>query len=221
MRLTFLEGRTNTRFPDLYGTAHQLCFFLHDSMTNLLITGRESKAFYTTFKFQDEAEKRQFLEASDIFAWLDETRRHEDRISLLMALVFPAVLGDMVNCIYETLETSRKGKLTISYMLLRKPLQESLFVLENIAADPDGFADSMNTDPTRLHSQGSGRIAIHQERITAVLAKIDPLGMFEAAYLTKLRYDKAATDGFDGICNNRSTCLQLVRRLEPVVSTLI
>jgi hypothetical protein len=62
----------------------------------------------------------------------------------------------MLHCFYKALETSGKGKLAVSLMLIRKPLQESLFVLESIVADRTNFAYKL----TRLiHTHGRDSLA--------------------------------------------------------------
>jgi hypothetical protein len=115
--------------------------------------------------------------------------------------MFPAILGDMLHCFYEALETSRKAKLGISFMLLRKPLQESLYVLEAVIADRADFAKKLTEDPIKLWSQGIGGREAHARNIQKVLDAIGESDRFDAAYLAQLRYDKSAEDGFDGICN--------------------
>ncbi len=126
-----LTGRANTHLPEEHKTAHELCFKVHDVMTQLLLSGRRAKAFHIQFEFRDQADRLSFEQTDDIFLWLEQTRRDDERVALIVNTVFPAILSDMLHCLYEVLETSRKGKLTVSYMLLRKPLQESLFVLES------------------------------------------------------------------------------------------
>ena len=168
-------------------------------MLELLVSGRRADAFQAEFELRSEAEQAAFK--ADIFEWLDKYRQIEDRAAVLVATVFPAVLGDMLQCFYEALETSRKGKLTISYMLLRKPLQESLFVLETAVADRYGFASKLSFDPLKLSSQGAGGLAVHIRNIENVLDALGETDRFDASYLAQLRYDKSANDGFDGICN--------------------
>jgi hypothetical protein len=129
-------------------------------MTELLVSGRKQSAFHVTFEFKDDADREAF-ENSDIFDWLEQSRGIGERTAVLVSTVFPAVLGDMMHCFYEALETSRKGKLTVSFMLLRKPLQESLFLLESVLVDPHGFAEKMTVDPGKLGSQGAGGLEVH------------------------------------------------------------
>ena len=131
-----------------------MCFAVHNIMTQLLVSGRRAGAFQVEFELHDDADRAAF--ESDVFEWLDKRRGIEERAAVLVATVFPAVLGDTLHCFYEALETCRKGKLTVSFMLLRKPLQESLFVLEAVIADRAGFAKKLSYDPLKLWSQGAG-----------------------------------------------------------------
>src|SRR5918999_1529434 len=112
--------------PSVYDAAHNLCFVIHDILVQLLKSGEEGNFFHTSVSFHDDADCIAFDEASEIFDWLERNRRIDDRAAILVTMVFPAVLSDMLHCIYEALDSSRKTKLNITYMLIRKPLQENL-----------------------------------------------------------------------------------------------
>jgi hypothetical protein len=170
-------------------------------MTQLLVSGQRARAFYVSFDLPDEAAKREFENSSDIFEWLEKYRPPEDRANVLVTTMFPAILSDMLHCFYEALETSRKAKLGISFMLLRKPLQESLYVLEAVIADRSDFAQKLTEDPIKLWSQGIGGREAHARNIQKVLDTVGESDRFDPSYLAQLRYDKSAEDGFDGICN--------------------
>jgi hypothetical protein len=169
-------------------------------MTQLLLSGRKASAFKVAIQFRDDADREAF-EKGDVFSWLEASRRVDERTAILVSTVFPAVLGDMLHCFYEALETSRKGKLGISFTLVRKPLQESLFVLESIVFDRQNFAEKLTNDPIKLGSQKAGGVEAHTKRIQKVLDLLGESHRFDADYLARLRYDKEAQDGFDGICN--------------------
>jgi len=196
-----LTGKANTRLPESYQASHQLCFTVHDIMVQLLVSGQQASVFNIGIKFRDEADRLALEQADDIFAWLEQSCRAEERADLLVTTVFPAVLGDMLHCFYEALETSRKGKLGITFMLLRKPLQEGLFLLESVVADRRSFSDTLASEPVRLWSQTAGGVEVHMKRIQKVLDALEEGHRFDAGYLAQLRYDKDAEDGFDGICN--------------------
>ena len=200
LRYSSLKKRTNTHLPDQHNLAHELCFVLHDMMTQLIISGRKASAFTVTVTFRDDADRKAF-EKGDIFDWLEASRRVDERVAILVTTVFPAVLGDMLHCFYEALETSRKGKLGVSFTLIRKPLQESLFLLKSIVANRENFADKLTSDPLTLRSQKAGGVEVHAQRIQQVLDVLGESERFDAKYLAQLRYDKEASDGFDGVCN--------------------
>ena len=200
-RFTSLDGRKGTHLPEQYWPGHELSFKVHDVMTQLLASGLRAQAFHVPFDLPDEAARREFESASDIFEWLDKHRAPEDRAAVLVTTMFPAILSDMLHCFYEALETSRKAKLGISFILLRKPLQESLHVLEAVIADRADFAQKLTEDPIKLWSQGIGGREAHARNIQKVLDAVGESDRFDAAYLAQLRYDKSADDGFDGICN--------------------
>lgn len=192
--------RNNTRIPiDVY-IAHEMCFLMHDIMAQLLQSGAKRKAFWTSIDLRDGAD-RDLLENSDVFSWLKITGRQEEQEKVLFSAVFPAVLGDMLSSIYESLECSRKEKLVQSFMLLRKPIQESLFLFEAMALDASDFAKTLTETPEKLYSGTAGGQEAYTKRIQAVLKLIGQDEAFDAAYLASLRYDKWDEDSFAGLCD--------------------
>jgi hypothetical protein len=206
-----IKNRVNTHLPSSHWTAHQLCFTVHDVMTQLLASGENASAFNMTFEFRDEADRSAFEKANDAFEWLEQSRRVDEREALLVTTVFPAVLSDMLHCFYEALEVSRKGKLAIAFMLVRKPLQESLFLLESVIADRSDFAKKLSTDPVKLWSQTAGGVEVHAKRIQKVLDVLKEGHRFDAEYLAQLRYDKKAQDGFDVFATRPCICLRATK----------
>ncbi len=94
MEYSSITDRINTRLPSSYWAAHQLCFFVHDVMAQLLVSGRRASAFKVNIKFRDKADRLAFEKADNVFVWLEQSRRVEERARLLITSVFPAVLGE-------------------------------------------------------------------------------------------------------------------------------
>lgn len=201
VQYTSIVGKPSTHVPADFWLAHEYCFTLHDAMTELLKAGERSNLFTSSVPFKDDADRQLLEQSDDIFAWLDATRRHDEREALLVTLVFPAILSDMLHCIHEALQASRKGKLVVAYMLLRKPLQENLYVLEAIVANRAEFADRLTNSPISLDGKAAGGMEAHTQRIANVARIIAAGSRFDPAYLAQLRYDKKADDSFDGVCN--------------------
>jgi len=196
-----IESRTGTFLPTKYWLAHEFCFFLHDVMARLLVSGERASIFTVPFTLKNEDEAEALEKADDIFDWIEQYRSPQEKAAVLATHSFPAVLSDMLHFIYEALETSRKAKLIVSYTLLRKPIQESLYVLEAVSMDREEFSQKLSEDPLKLWSQGAGGRDAHVKNIATVLNALGGDGQFNADYLAQLRYDKSADDGFDGICN--------------------
>ncbi|MDY0147031.1 MAG: hypothetical protein RBR56_03170 [Halothiobacillus sp.] len=186
--------------PSEFFVAHDLCFAIHDILVEFLKSGEASGIFTTHITFTDKADAVAFKENNDIFHWLEATGRLDDRALVLKTVVLPAVLSDMLHSFYEALECSRKGKLNITYALIRKPIQESLYLLESIVLDEIGFADKLATEPLTLRPRMAGGMNGHSKRIQTVLERIQQTDAFDAEYLAQLRYEKTE-DGFDGVCN--------------------
>jgi hypothetical protein len=186
--------------PVEYDVAHDLCFVIHDLLVELLKSGSEGDFFRTSLEFDDDADRLALENSSDIFGWLSENRRVDQRAQVLVTRVFPAVLSDTLHCIYEALESSRKGKLNITYMLIRKPIQENLFLLESVVANRLDFADNLSTAPLKLRATKAGSMEVHAKRVEGVLEMVRETHRLNAAYIAQLRYEKCE-DGFDGICN--------------------
>lgn len=186
--------------PATYNLAHDLCFIVHDVLAQLLVSGEASGVFVASFPLSGPAEAEAMRAHSDIFEWLDASGRVKDRAKILKTIILPGILSDMLHCVYEALQSSRKGKLNVSYILLRKPLQESLFVLESIVIDELDFASKLATNPLLLRPKNAGGHEGHAKRIKLVLDALREAARFDADYIAQLRYMKT-NDGFDGVCN--------------------
>ena len=195
------KPRSKTFLPDYLLPAHILCFLIHDVLVELLRSGEEQGVFWHRLTIPDDNDREKLDAAADVFEWLEQSGRIEERAELLRTITFPAILSDFLHFIYEALETARKAKLNVAYALIRKPLQENLLLFEIIAADLERFGISMTNDPVALHSHRGGEVDVHANRISKVLGLLGESDRFNAEYIARLRYDKSAEDGFDGVCN--------------------
>lgn len=80
----------------------------------------------------------------------------------------------MKHCIYEALSSAYKGKMAVAYMLIRKPIQESLFVLEEMQLDKSAFVSNLENDQSRLQPKITGGVDGHEKRISKVLDSLRP-----------------------------------------------
>lgn len=185
--------------PLEYDAAHDLCLYLHDVMAAILKDGEEGGFFKHTFKFSSADQAKGLDDTDDPIKWMQENGHGADIPHVLKCVMFPAALSDMLHCIYEALESSRKAKLNVTYMLLRKPLQENLFLFEEVVLGLNDFAQKLSTEPLKLRAGNAGGAEAHTRRIEKVLHIIGGSSIFDARRIAELRYDKI--DGFDGPCN--------------------
>lgn len=125
--------------PEMFHSAYKLCFDVHDVLAQLLVSGMKQGIFVTDIKLESDRDKKAIEEADDLIDWLRLSGRIEEQADVLVTIAFPAVLSDMLHCVFEAIEASRKGKLAVSFMLLRKPIQESLYLLESIVVNKNIF----------------------------------------------------------------------------------
>lgn len=186
--------------PEKCQNAHSLCFILHDIMTQIIVSGEKVNAFTVKVNFSED-EERSISDEEHIIDWLKKNDRIEDKNKIISATVLPAILSDMMHCIYEALSSAYKGKMAVAYMLIRKPIQESLFILEEMQIDKSAFASNLENNQLRLQPKVTGGIDGHEKRISKVLDSLGFNGVLDPKYIAQLRYDKRSHDSFDGICN--------------------
>lgn len=182
-----------------YQESHRLCLFIHDVMLEFLKSGFKNDIFTSVFDLED-------LEKNDlknfdghILDWLKlKNKKTEYEITVLKALI-PALLSDMLHCIFEALKAMECGKVTIAYMLIRKPIQENLYLFEEILVYKENFIKIFEEDPLRFRPKNAGGVDGHEKKITQVLGKL--ASILDAKYISTLRYDKKSEDSFDGCCN--------------------
>lgn len=191
----------NNLLPKEFISGHELCFFMHDPLANTLVNGENQEIFNYEFSLEERTANN-LENDEDILLFLQENKLYEHRNKVLKTFILPAVLSDNLHCIYEALISSKKSKLNISYMLIRKPIQESLYLLESMIIDETEFGKSMSENPLKLRPSNAGGIEGHTKRINIVLDKLGLSNLFSASYLANLRYNKSSEDNFDGICNH-------------------
>jgi len=186
--------------PDLQAS-HKLCVQINAIISEFIRSGFQHEIFTKTISLTDSEIKE--VEGGDveILGWLLEKQKHEDRSKIIYSTVFPALLRDMVVCISESLISARKGRMSPAYMLIRKPLQESLYILESMIIEPIKFIELLTDTPEKLSHKNAGGLDKHESRISEVLRKIGKDSILSARYIAQLRYDKSQEDSFDGACN--------------------
>ncbi|UUS60769.1 MULTISPECIES: hypothetical protein [unclassified Acinetobacter] len=182
-----------------YLESHRLCFFIHDVIVEFLKSGEEKNIFTSVFDLDDEEKKDLGNFEGHILDWLKNKKRNNEYEIAIKKTLIPAVLSDMLHCIYEVLKAMETGKTTVAYLLLRKPIQENLYLFEEMLLLKSDFIKIFESDPLRLRPKNAGGVEGHQKKIYEILGDLNSI--LDANYIASLRYDKTNEDSFAGCCN--------------------
>lgn len=187
------------QLPREFDFGHDLAFALHNLLARFVVEGETAQLHrveFTLDELPDEA-----LEGEELWRWCEENGHRADLEKATYRNLVFGLLSDMCQFLYEGLKCSEKGKLSVAYSLLRKPLQDHLYYLERILADwPSFFARFQQgaefIDYTKLKDAKKatlvGTIGCAMDRA--------PMGRFvEPEVLYEIRYEKNSDIGLDPI----------------------
>jgi hypothetical protein len=183
--------------PSQYQFSHDYCFFLHDQLLETLKSGEDSDIFSHFIKIDDcpnFPEER--LSGEEVVDWLEGSDKKADLYFFYYKQIVAALLSDMLHFVYEALRCSEKGKLTVTYALLRKPLKENLFYLEWLLADPGEMLKSFDSeDSTRaLDSMDSEK---KRDIIRRAMNNTGSGEWINHDFIYDLRFDKKCLFGYE------------------------
>lgn len=205
--------------PEVFKFGHEYCFFLHDQLVETLQSAEKASIFNSTIKFNDESHSQAIegLSGDEFIDWLEKNGYKGNVIDLYYKQLCAALLSDFLHFIFESLQCSRKGKLTVAYALLRKPLKENLFYMEWLLARPDDFlARFEKAEKNRFRlpdpeaSCESDHIAIIREAAESTNAGL----WIEAEFLHELRYKKNSLVSLEPAWQKATHLVTTFRHLE-------
>ena len=191
--------------PKKYEFSHHFAFFLHDILAHMVVQGEKEKLFFVEFDFLSEKDWKKFeqlnLSGESLWNWLDNNNYNWVTEQLAKKQCLVALLSDFCQYIYESLICSQKGKLSVAYSLLRKPLKDNLFYLEWLFSDPEEFHDSFhqsNPDEFSLSSiSKENKLQIIANAISSTKHK----EWLSPEFIYDLRYNKNVDYGFESLWN--------------------
>ena len=185
--------------PIKYWKMHEFCFFMHDSMAQLLVECQSSGAHNVVADALQNvlSERQEDLDGLDVLDFLKKTdvelyRQH------IVGQVVVALTSDMLHFMYECLVCFEKRKFSVGFALLRKPLKEHLLYLSWILADETDFIarfESKNYETLNKVTK-ERRIEIYQKAIE----KLAMPDAFDAGLIWDIIYSKNHSNGFDPVC---------------------
>jgi hypothetical protein len=194
------------RLPPEHAFTHHYCFLLHDTLAAFVVDGSAQDAFSVSIPLGNlsatqRAEFAGDLEGEALVAWLESNGFEAAVQDLTERQVIAAVISDATVFLYEALRCSEKGKLAVTFALLRKPLRENLLILELLLSDRDRFL--------RLLATNTGELGIYSlPKSTNALPIIEQAvkstrlsDTFDPTFLYELRYAKHQHFSLEGVWN--------------------
>lgn len=201
--------------PEQFQFSHQYCFFLHDQLVSLLKGGEAADIFSHGWTVvEGEAHPPLNLSGEELIQWLEKNGKKDVVFSLYYKQICAALVSDMLKFVYEALSCSAKGKLTVAFALLRKPLKENLFFLEWLLARPDemlaAFDGSHEQKLINKRFSDSERKQIIQEAVENSRTG----EWFPAELIYDIRYNKSFATGFEALFQKANHLVTSFRFLE-------
>lgn len=130
--------------PKEYWDKQNFCWYIHDIILSIFHNCMENEKMTTKIEFKSEFHRKEFEKAEDIINWLYENDYKYEANDIFGKRIFHAILADMLNFIYESLNNIEKGKITVSLALLRKPFRDNLLYLEWLLGNSEEFINMVN-----------------------------------------------------------------------------
>ena len=127
------------KLPIEYWEKHDYLLFVYDVLGDMLRKADKLRLSDFEIKFDSEEIIHDFEKAEDMFEWMDRNNHHDTSLQMFKNHTFFSLLKDFCFFIYESLSCASRGKVTVAYSLLRKPVRDNLLYLEWLLADPEEF----------------------------------------------------------------------------------
>lgn len=186
--------------PNKYKELHNLCFYLHDILVQVVKEGEKKKLFDTVVKFKKNRDVEKFQDSDDILEWLINNGHEEEFKSIVIKQVLIATISDYCHYVYEALRCSEKSKLVITYTLLRKPLKDNLLLFEWIMTNRNEFLENFQEDSScyaidKIHPTKKKNFIKHS------VNHINYCEVFNADFIYNIRYSKQTDYSLERVWN--------------------
>lgn len=205
--------------PKQYNFCHQYCYFLHDLLTDIIVSGERDGIFKVSFELRDKKEQEEFSKRTgeELWIWLENNGYEDIVYHIYYRQICVALLSDLCHFVYEALNCSSKCKLTVTYALLRKPFKENLFYLEWLLADPKDFIKKFHfNDIENLAISGSKFITQKKKKeiIKKAINKTKHGHWIDPEFIYQLRYDKKVHYGMEQMWQKANHLITTFKFLE-------
>jgi hypothetical protein len=186
--------------PKEYKELHDLCFYLHDILVQVVVEGENKKLFHTIYNIKKMSDIEAIKGNNDILEWLSNNGYEDVFKSIVIKQVLIATISDYCHYVYEALKCSEKSKLAITYTLLRKPLKDSLLLFEWIMTNRNEFMENFKKDS---NCYAIDKIDSTKKKmfIKCSVNQINYSKAFDAGFIYNIRYSKKTDYSLEKLWN--------------------
>ena len=206
--MIYIEKGDKVILPKKFHQQHNISVVLYDFLVDILKKPRY-KGLTSTGIPLDNGSKKIINKINKggihILDYLESSNRKTEIVTVLTKHVFTSVLHDMASFIYESLSCARRGKMSVAYALLRKPLTDELIILEQLLIDKEDFIDRFYFQGTLKLYDPSAKNLKHDKLIQIIskaIEKVGLIGPFFSSLVYDLRYNKGSVSGLNGMMNH-------------------
>jgi len=186
--------------PNKYKELHNLCFYLHDILVQIVVEGENKKLFDTIYSLKKGSDIEAIKGNDDILEWLSSNGYEDEFKSIVIKQVLIATISDYCHYVYEALKCSEKSKLAITYTLLRKPLKDNLLLFEWIMTNRNEFLENFQKD-SNCYAIDKIDSAKKKIFIGCSVNKINYSETFNADFIYNIRYSKKTNYSLERLWN--------------------
>jgi len=128
--------------PKKYWIQHDYLLYAYDILGDMLRQADDKKLSNIILKFKNKNQGTSFNKSEDKLLWMDKNGYHDVAVKMFSNHMFFSLLRDFCYYIYESISCAGRGKVTVAYTLLRKPMRDNLLYLEWVLADRQEFFDT-------------------------------------------------------------------------------
>jgi len=186
--------------PQKYKELHDLCFYLHDILVQVVKEGENKKLFHTKYKLKKRSDIKTIKSNINILEWLCNNGYEDEFKSIVIKQVLIATISDYCHYVYEALKCSEKSKLAITYTLLRKPLKDNLLFFEWIITNRNEFIEKFqkNSNYYAIDKIDSTKKKMF---IGCSVNQINYSETFNADFIYNIRYSKKTDYSLERLWN--------------------
>jgi len=186
--------------PQKYKELHDLCFYLHGILVQVVKEGEKKKLFHTLYNIKKISDIQAIKDNDDILEWLSNNGYEGEYKSIVIKQVLIAMISDYCHYVYEALKCSEKSKLAITFTLLRKPLKDNLLFFEWILTNRNEFIEKFQKD-SNYYAIDKIDSAKKKIFIGCSVNKINYSETFNADFIYNVRYSKKTEYSLERLWN--------------------